>query len=54
MVAVGFKAKWSAAFLVVVLSIFNVFVNNFWTVHVGHAHKDFLKYVFFTLLMIKC
>ncbi|CAK5272885.1 unnamed protein product, partial [Mycena citricolor] len=36
MVAVGFKAKWSAAFLVVVLSIFNVFANNWWSVHSKH------------------
>jgi uncharacterized membrane protein YphA (DoxX/SURF4 family) len=32
MVVVGFKAKWSAIMLVLILSIFNVFVNNFWTV----------------------
>jgi uncharacterized membrane protein YphA (DoxX/SURF4 family) len=32
MVVVGFKAKWSAIILVVLLSLFNVFVNNFWTV----------------------
>ena len=32
MVAVGFKAKWSAIILVMILSIFNVLVNNFWTV----------------------
>ena len=32
MVVVGFKAKWSAIILVTILSIFNVFVNNFWTV----------------------
>ncbi len=32
MVVVGFKAKWSAVMLVVLLSIFNVLVNNFWTV----------------------
>ena len=28
MVAVGFKAKYSASFLVALLSIFNVFINN--------------------------
>jgi len=28
MVAVGFKAKWSASFLVTLLSVFNVFINN--------------------------
>lgn len=32
MVVVGFKAKFSATLLVVILSIFNVLVNNFWTV----------------------
>jgi len=43
MVAVGFKAKWSAAFLVIVLSIFNVFANNWWSVHSAHPSRDFLK-----------
>lgn len=32
MVVVGFKAKFSATMLVVILSVFNVLVNNFWTV----------------------
>lgn len=32
MVVVGFKAKWSAIILVMILSIFNIMVNNFWTV----------------------
>lgn len=32
MVAVGFKAKFSAVMLVLILSIFNLLVNNFWTV----------------------
>lgn len=32
MVVVGFKAKFSATMLVVILSIFNILVNNFWTV----------------------
>jgi len=32
MVVVGFKAKFSAIMLVVILSVFNVLVNNFWTV----------------------
>ena len=43
MVAVGFKAKWSAAFLVVMLSIFNVFINNWWSIHSAHPQRDFLK-----------
>src|SRR6201992_2296659 len=32
MVVVGFKAKMSAVMLVMILSIFNLFVNNWWTV----------------------
>lgn len=32
MVVVGFKAKYSATLLVVILSGFNLLVNNFWTV----------------------
>jgi ER-derived vesicles protein len=32
MVVVGFKAKWSAVMLVLILSIFNLMVNNFWMV----------------------
>lgn len=50
MVAIGFKAKWSAAFLVVVLSVFNVFANNWWAVHSAHPQRDFLKYDFFQTL----
>lgn len=36
MVVVGFKAKLSAIILVLLLSIFNVLVNNFWTVSSFH------------------
>ncbi|KAB5580422.1 SURF4 family-domain-containing protein [Coniochaeta sp. 2T2.1] len=52
MVVVGFKAKFSATLLVVILSIFNVLVNNFWTLHEHHPHKDFAKYDFFQILSI--
>jgi len=52
MVAIGFKAKWSAAFLVLVLSVFNVFANNWWAVHSAHPQRDFLKYDFFQTLSI--
>jgi uncharacterized membrane protein YphA (DoxX/SURF4 family) len=52
MVVVGFKAKWSAVMLVLILSIFNVMVNNFWTLHPHHPHKDFAKYDFFQILSI--
>ncbi|KAK3672601.1 ER-derived vesicles protein erv29 [Recurvomyces mirabilis] len=52
MVAVGFKAKWSAIILVMILSVFNILVNNFWTLHPHHPHKDFAKYDFFQILSI--
>jgi len=39
MVVVGFKAKWSAILLVVILSVFNLVVNNFWTV--SSLHLEF-------------
>jgi uncharacterized membrane protein YphA (DoxX/SURF4 family) len=40
MVAVGFKAKMSAVLLVMLLSIFNLIVNNWWTVSIL-ARKSF-------------
>jgi uncharacterized membrane protein YphA (DoxX/SURF4 family) len=52
MVAVGFKARWSATFLVLVLSVFNVFANNWWSMHSHHPQRDFLKYDFFQTLSI--
>jgi len=52
MVVVGFKAKMSAVMLVMILSIFNLFVNNWWTLHPHHPHKDFAKYDFFQILSI--
>ncbi|WFD26773.1 ER-derived vesicles protein erv29 [Malassezia nana] len=52
MVAIGFKARYSAMFLVLLLSILNVAVNNFWTVHSAHPQRDFLRYDFFQTLSI--
>ncbi|WFD19523.1 ER-derived vesicles protein erv29 [Malassezia caprae] len=52
MVAVGFKARYSAMFLVLLLSILNIAVNNFWTVHSAHPQRDFLRYDFFQTLSI--
>ncbi|WFD34376.1 ER-derived vesicles protein erv29 [Malassezia cuniculi] len=52
MVAVGFKARWSALFLVLLLSVLNIAVNNFWTVHSAHPSRDFLRYDFFQTLSI--
>ena len=47
MVVVGFKAKWSATFLVLLISVFNVLVNSWWTVHPNHPQKDYLRFDFF-------
>jgi uncharacterized membrane protein YphA (DoxX/SURF4 family) len=49
MVAVGFKAKWSAIVLVMILSVFNILVNNFWTVSGEHTRGDG-----FAELMLTC
>ena len=43
MVVVGFKAKFSAILLVVLLSIFNLLVNNFWTV--SRIHQEYVRRV---------
>ncbi|BFZ65437.1 ER-derived vesicles protein erv29 [Saitoella coloradoensis] len=52
MVVVGFKAKVSATVLVMILSVGNVLINNWWSVHSAHPNRDFLKYDFFQTLSI--
>lgn len=52
MVAVGFKAKKSAFVLVMLLSCFNVIINNWWSLHHSHPQRDFLKYDFFQTLSV--
>ncbi|EPZ34874.1 Surfeit locus 4 domain-containing protein [Rozella allomycis CSF55] len=52
MVVVGFKAKFSAILLIAMLSLFNVFVNNWWSLHHEHPERDFLKYDFFQTLSV--
>lgn len=44
MVVVGFKAKFSATLLVLILSVFNVLVNNFWTVSLRDPGKIFFLF----------
>ena len=39
MVVVGFKAKYSALFLVLILSLINIFLNNWWSLHHSHPHR---------------
>jgi uncharacterized membrane protein YphA (DoxX/SURF4 family) len=52
MVVVGFKAKYSATFLVLLLSISNILINNWWSVHPNHPQKDYLRFDFFQTLSI--
>ncbi|KAK9712594.1 ER-derived vesicles protein erv29 [Basidiobolus ranarum] len=52
MVIIGFKAKWSAMFMVLFLSISNVVFNNWWSIHHNHPTRDFVKYDFFQTLSI--
>ncbi|ORY05034.1 SURF4-domain-containing protein [Basidiobolus meristosporus CBS 931.73] len=52
MVVIGFKAKFSALFLVLFLSVFNVIINNWWTIHHNHPTRDFVMYDFFQTLSI--
>jgi len=40
MVVVGFKAKFSAIMLVLILSVFNILVNNFWTVSPSYSFLE--------------
>jgi len=52
MVVVGFKAKWSALFLIIILSVFNVVINNWWDFDHDHPDKDFVRFDFFQILSI--
>ncbi|KAI9364376.1 SURF4 family-domain-containing protein [Zopfochytrium polystomum] len=52
MVVIGFKAKWSAWMLITFLSISNVVLNNWWSLHHTHPQRDFQKYDFFQNLSI--
>ncbi|KAI8610027.1 SURF4 family-domain-containing protein [Chytriomyces sp. MP71] len=51
-VVVGFKAKWSAGILILFLSISNVVLNNWWSLHHLHPQRDFQRYDFFQNLSI--
>ena len=52
MIAVGFKSKLSAIMLIVILSVFNLLLNSFWTLHQYHPERDFAKYDFFQVLSV--
>jgi ER-derived vesicles protein len=42
MVVIGFKAKYTAWMLITILSISNVVLNNWWSVHHAHPRRYFL------------
>ncbi|KAJ3121478.1 hypothetical protein HK100_012363 [Physocladia obscura] len=52
LVVIGFKAKWTAGFLIVFLCFSNVLLNNWWTLHHNHPQRDFQRYDFFQNLSI--
>lgn len=52
MVMVGFRAKWSATFLVSLLCLVNMFVNDWWSIQHSTTQRDFLRYDFFQCLSI--
>jgi uncharacterized membrane protein YphA (DoxX/SURF4 family) len=51
-VAIGFKTKLSALFLVIFLTCANIYANSFWLVREHRALHDFLKYDFFQTMSV--
>ncbi|MBW0513933.1 hypothetical protein O181_053648 [Austropuccinia psidii MF-1] len=52
LVAVGFKARWSALFLVIITSIVNVMSNDWWSKPKDHPERDFRRFDFFQALSV--
>lgn len=52
LVIIGFKARFSAAFLVVTLFTQNLVSNSYWRLDPSNPHRDFLRYEYFQTLSI--
>ncbi|CAN3356976.1 ER-derived vesicles protein Erv29p [Diutina catenulata] len=51
-IIVGYKTKFSAAVLTILLFVYNFLVNQFWKYSSHDSNRDFLKYEFFQTLSI--
>ncbi|CAI5759326.1 unnamed protein product [Candida verbasci] len=51
-IIIGYKTKFAAAVMLVLLFIYNLFTNQFWTYQAQDARRDFLRYEFFQVLSI--
>lgn len=51
-IIVGYKTKFSAAVLTILLFVYNFLVNQFWNYSSHDSNRDFLKYEFFQTLSI--
>ncbi|POW12653.1 hypothetical protein PSTT_04300 [Puccinia striiformis] len=52
LVTIGFKATWSAIFLVIVTSVVNVLSNDWWSKPKDHPERDFRRFDFFQALSV--
>ncbi|GME84490.1 unnamed protein product [Ambrosiozyma monospora] len=52
LVVIGYKTKFSAAILTILLMMHNVFTNHYWTYKSADNRRDYLRYEFFQTLSI--
>ncbi|KAI3402730.1 ERV29 [Candida oxycetoniae] len=51
-IIVGYKTKFAAAMILLMLFFYNIFTNQFWAYESRDARRDFLRYEFFQVLSI--
>ena len=51
-IVLGYQSNASTIILVVIMTLFNMFMNNWWSLHHQHPHRDFMKYDFFQTFSI--